>query len=71
MITISFDSEDTIGYRLHDFFTGVEFLAGGRTFDEKINNSFCDEALALDWLQKSYKGRDVDGVGILVDGVDL
>ncbi len=70
MLTICFDNEETNDY-LENFFTGTEFLADADTFEERVEISFCDDRLALDWLEKSYKGRDVDGVGVLVNGLDL
>jgi hypothetical protein len=72
MVFVCFDDEEAAeGYSLFDFFVGYQFLNDGKTFDERVNSSFSSDELALDWLTKSYKGRDVDGVGVLVDGKDL
>lgn len=71
MLFLCFDNDDAEGYHLADFFNGTELLADGQTFDERLDQSFCSPELARDWLEKSYKGRDVDGIGVLVDGTDL
>jgi hypothetical protein len=72
---ISFDTKDGdyTGANLHDWFDGSELLAhdpanGIRTIVERINASFASRALAMDWLRKSYRGKDADGIGVLVDG---
>lgn len=72
MLTICFDDEDADGKDyIENFFTGTEFLADGETFEQRVDWSFCDEQLATDWLEKSYRGRDADGVGVLVNGQSL
>lgn len=58
---------DNPGESVRDYFTGSEWLADGDTFLERINASFATTELAIDWLTKSYKGRDADGNGVMVD----
>lgn len=68
--TIEFDGPGN-GGNLRDYFTGTAYLEDGETFIDQVNTSFASAELALDWLVKSYRGRDVDGIGILVDGLSL